>query len=195
MPSRPLERCARSYLTGSPPRQVKWSTWMAASTQWGNSGCAMTAMRRTRQLFLMRHAEAEFDGASDHERPLSMHGRVQARSVGQEMRAAGSIPGLVLCSSALRTRMTLDALLTQWEALEGSKPQVEVTDELYQVRPRHALEILNGLAGDPLSVLLIGHEPTISTRTALLASSDSDATALHTARAGFVSGALCSLDL
>lgn len=155
----------------------------------------MTAMTQARQLFLMRHAEAEFDGASDHERPLSMHGRVQARSVGQEMRAAGSIPGLVLCSSALRTRMTLDALLTQWEDLEGDQPQVEVTDELYQVRPRHVVEILNGLAGDPPSVLLIGHEPTISTLTALLASPDSDATALHTAKAGFVTGALGILDL
>ncbi len=163
--------------------------------QWGNSGYAMTAMTQARQLFLMRHAEAEFDGASDHERPLSMHGRVQARSVGQEMRAAGSIPGLVLCSSALRTRMTLDALLTQWEGLKGDKPPVQVTDALYQVRPRHVVEILNGLAGDPPSVLLIGHEPTISTLTALLASPDSDATALHTAKAGFVTGALGVLDV
>src|SRR5690625_6198453 len=81
---------------------------MVAYTQWGSDGPV------SRRLLLLRHAAAEFSGGQDHNRPLSTTGRAQARAQGVHMLAASLVPQSVICSSALRTRTTLDLLLDQW---------------------------------------------------------------------------------
>ncbi|MCL2455121.1 MAG: histidine phosphatase family protein [Micrococcales bacterium] len=127
-------------------------------------------MSHTRRLVLLRHAKAEQAGRTDHERPLALAGRRQATAVGTAMRAEGVIPDVVLCSSALRTRQTWDLVCC---AL-GPNPDgvVYVRDELYDAGPRDVLDLLAG-AGEARTVLVVGHEPTMSSLAVLLAGPDS----------------------
>ncbi len=119
------------------------------------------------RLLLLRHAKAEQAGPTDHERPLALRGRRQALAVGAAMRADGLVPDRVLCSSALRTRQT-------WELVRSSlgpaatEATVETRDELYDAGPQDVLALLAELAGAS-TVLVVGHEPTMSTLALRLA--------------------------
>ncbi|MBO1750214.1 histidine phosphatase family protein [Actinotalea sp. BY-33] len=121
-----------------------------------------------RRLVLLRHAKAETaGGTSDELRPLSLVGRRQSQQVGARLLQAGLVPGHVLVSSALRTRQT-------WELLRGAlgedaSPVVEVQDLLYEARTTDVLELVHGVDPEVRTVLVVGHEPTMSATTAVLA--------------------------
>lgn len=125
-------------------------------------------MSEPRRLVLLRHAKAEHNGGPDLVRPLALEGRRQAGSVGAAMAADGLTPDHVLCSSSLRTRQT-------WELLRGGLgPQagtatVEISDEVYDAGPRDLLELLRALPVTAATVLVVGHEPTMSALAATLA--------------------------
>ena len=119
------------------------------------------------RLLLLRHAKAEQAGPTDHERPLAPRGRRQAAAVGADLRAEGLVPDRVLCSSALRTRQTWD-LVRGALGLAGADVPVDVLDALYDASPRDILTLLTGLEAEP-TVLVVGHEPTMSVLALLLA--------------------------
>lgn len=136
----------------------------------------------TWQLVLLRHAKAEPGGVlDDHVRTLALEGRRQSGLVGASLRDAGLVPDLVLCSSAVRTRQTWD--LTR-NALGADVAHVEVSDELYTAGARELLELVRSVDPDARTVLLVGHEPTVSQAAALLAGPGSDETALLRVRTG-----------
>ncbi|WP_029287606.1 histidine phosphatase family protein [Cellulomonas sp. HZM] len=112
-----------------------------------------------RRLVLLRHAKAEHpDGVDDHDRSLAIAGRRQATRVGAQLAAAGVLPDLVLCSSALRTRQT-------WELARpgvGGDPRVELLDEVYQAGVRSLAELVQTVGDDVRTLLVVGHEPTMS---------------------------------
>ena len=89
----------------------------------------------------------------------------------------------MLCSSAVRTRETLDALLP---ALGG--PEVSYEDELYGAWSETLLERVREVPAGVGSVLVVGHNPGISDFALALA---------HDARLrdGFPTGALATLDV
>lgn len=62
------------------------------------------------RLILVRHAKSGWDdpGLDDHDRPLAPRGRRAAGWLGTALRDGGFLPETILCSSALRTRQTLD---------------------------------------------------------------------------------------
>src|ERR1700730_9963575 len=64
------------------------------------------------QLFVLRHAKSSWDepGLDDHERPLAPRGRRATNLIAKYLASAQIEPALVLCSSARRTRETLDAV-------------------------------------------------------------------------------------
>lgn len=146
-----------------------------------------------RTLYVMRHADAEFNAGSDHERPLSVQGRVQATSVGRAIAALGPVPEVVLCSSALRTRTTKDLLMAQWSEL-AQDIEVQILDELYEARPREVLNLIQNLASDIRTALMVGHEPVTSMLSALLAGPESDSGAMHLAQVGFMTAGVAVLE-
>ena len=112
------------------------------------------------QLILLRHAKSDwYSGAlSDHDRPLNDRGARDAPRVGRWIDSMGYVPESVLCSSALRTRQTLDGVA------DGAGWQLEDMDirylsELYHAGPGEIL----GAAGDALAdasrVMVVGHNP------------------------------------
>jgi phosphohistidine phosphatase len=57
-------------------------------------------------LYLLRHAEAEEEAASDEERQLNNRGREQARTVGRFCARNDLYPGKILTSPLARARQT-----------------------------------------------------------------------------------------
>ena len=125
-------------------------------------------MSEPRRLVLLRHAKAEHNGAADVLRPLALEGRRQAGSVGAAMALDGLTPDHVLCSSSLRTRQTWE-LLRGGLGREAGAATVDIRDEVYDAGPRDLLGLLRELPGTATTVLVVGHEPTMSALAVTLA--------------------------
>jgi phosphohistidine phosphatase len=109
-----------------------------------------------RVLMLLRHAKSSWNDAKlgDHERPLDKRGHAAGRLLAAHF-ATLQPPALVLCSSALRTRQTLEHIRPAF----ATPPQILVEDGLYLAS---ALALRNRIAEVPdavESVLVIGHNP------------------------------------
>jgi phosphohistidine phosphatase len=118
-------------------------------------------MAMARQLWLLRHADAEPHGTRpDAERQLTERGRRQARVAGVALARMGVAFGAIVASPKARARETAELTLAQ-----TSEPQRELL-ELHPllasgVQAREALELLAAVGADgPL--LLVGHEPDLS---------------------------------
>ena len=66
-----------------------------------------------KRLFLLRHAKSSWDdpGLDDHDRPLAPRGRRASELIAEHLRRERIEPSLVLCSSARRTRETLERVM------------------------------------------------------------------------------------
>jgi len=108
-----------------------------------------------RNLVLMRHAKSDYpDGVGDHDRPLAPRGVREAALAGDWLRQHLPPIDAVLCSSAVRTRQTL--------ARTGVEGPASYLDELYGAGPGSMLDEINGVADDIATLLVVGHEPTVS---------------------------------
>jgi phosphohistidine phosphatase len=121
-------------------------------------------------LYILRHAKAVAeDREGDAERPLAKRGRKAAAAMGEYLATLQPVPRLVLCSTARRTRETLDQLLP---ALKPA-PEVIYEEGLYLTAARRLLERLQRLPENAESVLLIGHNPSLHQLASTLASDNS----------------------
>jgi phosphohistidine phosphatase len=93
----------------------------------------------------------------------------------------------VLCSSARRTRETLEGL--------GLSGEVLIEPELYRATPKEVLERLRLVPSGLASVMVVGHNPTMQVLVLSLAAARSgrDDPALADARRKFPTGALATL--
>ena len=110
-------------------------------------------------LSLLRHAKSSWSNPAlpDRERPLATRGVTDAPLMGKAMAERGIDPELVLCSSARRTRDTLDLVLPQLRV----EPKVVYVDALYHASPEEMLELLHGIEPGANRVMLVGHNPEI----------------------------------
>lgn len=136
----------------------------------------MAAVRsKQRHLVLLRHAKSAWPhGVPDHERPLAGKGRRNALAVGAWFTSEGPAPDLVLCSDAVRARHT-------WEIVASvlpSPPPVQLEPALYGAEVDEVLGILHALPDTVRTVVVVGHEPTMSETSEALAGRGSDRTAL-----------------
>lgn len=113
-------------------------------------------------LYLLRHAKSSHaaNGGDDKARPLNDRGRHAAAVMGRYMRDAGFRPSRVICSTAERTRETLEILgdAAGWTA---HNPSREFVDQLYLASPGEILSVLQELDETTPSALVIGHNPGI----------------------------------
>jgi phosphohistidine phosphatase len=110
---------------------------------------------RYRTLLLLRHAKSAWpEGVADHERPLAPRGEREAKLAGDWLRAHAPAVDAVLCSTATRTRQTL--------ARTRIDAPVNYVDRLYDSTPGTVIEEINGVGPDVETLLVIGHEPTMS---------------------------------
>jgi len=109
------------------------------------------------ELFVVRHGDSPFTAATDHQRPLSELGEVQAAKSGAFIAQQGiSTEVQIVCSDATRTHST--ALI-----IAGKLGHCAVTAqaELYGARTGQWCEVIEH--HQQLSqLILVGHNPTMS---------------------------------
>jgi phosphohistidine phosphatase len=122
--------------------------------------------RLVKRLWLLRHAKSSRDdpGLPDHDRPLALRGRKAAKHVGRWASENGLRPELVLCSTARRTRETLDLLLDELGA-----PHVELDDSVYGASAFELLERLRIVPSSVEALLIVGHNPGLQELCGVLA--------------------------
>ena len=114
-----------------------------------------------RQLWLLRHAEAEPHGArSDAERRLTARGQAQARAAGAALARLEVDFGAVLYSPKVRARQTAELAAEAWS------PEQRELLQVYEplaggFGSGQALEAA-AVTGAEGRVLLVGHEPDLS---------------------------------
>jgi phosphohistidine phosphatase len=147
-----------------------------------------------RRALLMRHAKAEHEAPTDHDRPLSERGRRDARAAGRLLAQRGDVPALVLVSTARRTRDTWDSLragLTD----DPETPEAWFDRALYDSGPKAVVELLGAVEADVRSVLVIGHNPAISVVAAALSDGQADPALEAAVSEGLATAALACFDV
>ena len=142
-----------------------------------------------RTLVLLRHAKSAYpDGVADHDRPLAPRGIVEAGLAGKWLRANLPAVDAVLCSTATRARQTLRRT--------GIDAPVRYVERLYGASPPSMLDEIQTVADDIATLLVVGHEPTMSAVAIGLASADgSDAAAVEGISAKFPTSGIAVLDV
>jgi phosphohistidine phosphatase len=114
-----------------------------------------------RQLWLLRHAEAEPHGTrQDAERRLTERGERQARAAGIALERIGVEFEAVLFSPKVRARQTAELAAEAWSPQQRKRLR-EHAPLASGFDARQGLEALEGIAANAC-VLLVGHEPDLS---------------------------------
>jgi len=133
-----------------------------------------------RTLVLLRHSKSDHpSGVSDEKRPLTARGHADAGAAGAWLARSGLRPDLVICSPAKRTRQTWHGVAV---ALAGDPaPQVHYEQDVYDGGAEDLLALVRAVGNDVRTVLLIGHNPSVSTLSSLLdPAADKDSDGLRT---------------
>ena len=116
-----------------------------------------------RRITLIRHAKAEDDGVTqDHARALNARGLNDAAELGAWLKSHDAVPQVVLCSTAKRTRQTLEQL-----GLEQTP--VLLTDRAYLATAEELLALLREMDDAVTHVGVIAHNPGLHQLAASLA--------------------------
>ena len=139
---------------------------------------------------LLRHAKSAWPhGVPDRDRPLAGKGRRNAQAAGRWFATEGQRPDLVLCSDAVRARQTWEIVGT---ALR-EPPELRMQGALYSATPESLLQLARATADEVRTLLMVGHEPTMSSSTLLLAGHGSDPVAVAAVSRKFPTGAVAVL--
>jgi phosphohistidine phosphatase len=119
-----------------------------------------------KRLLLLRHAKAERETADDIKRGLEKRGETDSTRMGRFLREDVYIPDLVLCSSSVRTRETLNLLLPELRVA----PTVQYPTELYLAEPEAILTLIRRAPDKSGALMVLGHNPGIEQLALALAS-------------------------
>ena len=112
-----------------------------------------------KKLIIMRHGQAPpVFGKADFERPLSQGGRDDVRHNAELMQQQGHLPQLIIASAALRTKQSCEEAIVGL----GNKPASKFKKSLYQEGNEGYLAAISKEADKEACVMLIGHNPTVS---------------------------------
>jgi phosphohistidine phosphatase len=143
----------------------------------------------TRTLVLLRHAKSAWpEGMADHERPLNARGERDAKAVGEWLEENVPDVGLVLCSTAARTRRTWAIVSAQLSGV----PVVRFESDVYLGTTRTLLDLVRGTEDDVSKLLVIGHNPGMQS-LALSLAGDGDERGLERAAEKFPTSGLAML--
>jgi phosphohistidine phosphatase len=108
-------------------------------------------------LTLFRHAKSSWDtpDLDDRDRPLNARGTEAAAMMGAYFREKGLKPDLVLCSTSVRTRETLELAIGNW----GAEPRTKYESSLYLAEPINLLEQVRRSVATVRHLMIVGHNP------------------------------------
>jgi len=108
-------------------------------------------------LTLFRHAKSSWDAPDldDRDRPLNARGLAAAPLMGTFLKEHNLKPDLVLCSTAVRTRKTLELAGGGWQP----GPRTKFETALYLAEPTNMLERVRRTPGTVRHLMVVGHNP------------------------------------
>lgn len=108
------------------------------------------------RLYIMRHAKSSWavPGARDFDRELNDRGLADLKKISKIIKDNPITPDKILCSSAIRTRQTLEAITHGF----SNEPDITYTERLYSSGLSEYIEMINGVT-DAKSLMIIGHNP------------------------------------
>ncbi len=114
-------------------------------------------MTPQKTITILRHAKADMGSATqdDHDRALNERGQQAATSLGNYLSKRKTIFDYVLCSTARRTRETLEYLHVE------PLPPVDFSEKLYLASPNEMLGVIAQIPAQVNHLLVIGHNPGI----------------------------------
>ena len=116
-------------------------------------------------LLILRHGKAAPEGAgSDHERPLTKHGKRAAELVGKLLRDDDLLPDRIISSNAQRA---IDTARRVAKAA-GFASEIAERADLYLAEPDAYIAALRAEPRDAQRVLVVGHNPGLEALALLL---------------------------
>jgi phosphohistidine phosphatase len=142
-----------------------------------------------KRLYLLRHAKSAWDDPAlrDRDRPLAPRGRKATKRVAHWAKKHGVRPQLVVCSSAVRARQTLEGVLPGL-----GEPTVRVEVSLYAAVADTLLARVRALPEEVDDAMLVGHNPGLMELLLLLAA---PGPLRERARENLPTGALAELEI
>ena len=109
-------------------------------------------------LLVLRHAKSLWDNPAldDHERPLNERGRRDGPKMGAVVRESGLTPDRIVCSDALRARLTAEAVARS----AGFDGEIQLEPRLYAASVDGILAVLCTVQeAHSGTVMIVGHNP------------------------------------
>lgn len=128
-----------------------------------------------RTLVILRHAKAEaLDDEIDFDRKLTTRGETDADAAGAWLADERIRPDLVFCSPAARTRQTWQGVSIALAQAQpgGGAPEVRYETSLYDGGRTEVFDLLRTVPDTVRTVLVVGHNPTVSEVSVLLVPND-----------------------
>ena len=122
-------------------------------------------------IYLLRHAKAERrdEVKPDKERKLVKSGIQDSRTIAKSLRQAGIVPELVISSDAPRAFETAETVIKKL-AFEG--PDIAINPKIYSAEDAKPLmRIIKKMENKYNSVMICGHDPSLSDLACLLVKS------------------------
>ena len=141
---------------------------------------------------LLRHAKSAWPrDVADHARPLNARGRRDAAAVGRWLADSGLVPDLVLSSDAVRTTETWRLARTEMSAA----PEAEALRKLYGAQPDDVVTLARQSPSSAHTLVVVGHEPTMSVTAYRLAGPGSNPDAINAMTTKFPTSGIAVLRL
>lgn len=116
-----------------------------------------------KRLILMRHAKSDWSqgGLTDYERPLNKRGTHDANLMGKWLAHHIQSPELILCSSARRTRQTMQLLLLGMQTSDVATHEIEqqTLENMYLASGSMLVDLVHAHLNSHESLMLIAHNP------------------------------------
>ncbi len=126
------------------------------------------------RLSVIRHAKSSWSDPelADHDRPLNKRGRRDAPRMGERLHARGFAPDIIFTSTALRARLTADAIVSAC----GLESRVRARRALYHAEPEEILDVVEAgaAAAGSRHVAIVGHNPGCTELVVWLTGADLD---------------------
>lgn len=120
------------------------------------------------RLILVRHAKSAWDDPDldDFDRPLARRGIEAAGWIGDTLAQRGLLPMRIICSTARRTRETLELALARMPA--NWRADIVWSDAVYAQRDDTYIELIGERGGDTGVLMVVGHNSATEQTAALL---------------------------
>jgi phosphohistidine phosphatase len=127
---------------------------------------------KMKKIYLIRHGKAEDGyGKADFERELIAKGEKKTRKIAQFLAEKKISVDLMLVSMAQRTKQTADILA---ETISVPKTKIQEEKALYLASTNGILDVIFGVDDQINHLMMVGHNPGISSLATYLSNEDID---------------------